>query len=525
MIHVILVDDEEIITNGLVDFVRWKSYDMEVVGVAGDGKKALSLVKELFPDVVITDIKMPFLDGLEFMKEARKIIPDGLFVFISGYDNFHYAQSAIRLGAYDYILKPIDIDHFHDLLNRILLEFKKKTQVTKKNQSSIYGMRKDFFIELLYNDITQEEIKDRVKVHDLGLYSWLQVVLFQLHCQPSEKVNISNVLIEIGNRVYNEPMPPLIQIGKCEFLAVCMGKGKIETQDIVHSLLKETRIVLENIGYDVTAGIGTMENHLHLIHRSFQSAKSSLNRKFVIGKNIDIYFEHQIISEKRGLEVEILHRPITEIVQDVKYLKRKSLKKKLDDMEDKIKQFGDPYHNAQIVVTDIFLAALNILHDMEIPVQELFPNPIQENIAFLKSETIEEVFGKLYNLLSAIMTHIEEKKPEKNYVFGQKSKEYIDLNYMRPDLSLAEVAYTSCLSTNYFTMVFKAYFNKTFVEYVTDIRINMAKELLLLSDLKVYEISYKIGYENPSYFSSVFKKKTGFTPNNFRNYTFHSKDF
>ena len=513
MIKVILIDDEEIITKGLVDFVDWNELNMKVVGVANDGRKGLALIESMKPEVVITDIKMPHLDGLDFMAAAKKIIPGGIFVIVSGHDNFHYAQKAIRLGAFDYVLKPIDLDLFQNLLRDISNRLKN----TVPEGNSV----KEFYTNLIYNENNLDEISMRAKMLGLNEYRWHQVVLFDIDVSDIEIANLNIILEKMKSEFVRDTASIFKQISNNQFISVCSAARKIDIEDCVSIMLKSVRQYFNNMNYRETAGVGLLVQELGDLQRSYNTAGNSLRNRYILGRDIDIYYDPQNNSETHLYKIDDHQKYIDTIITHIKYLRRNNLKENIAILKEKIGNSFEPQQNVNIFVTEILSGAVKLLEESKIPIQSLDVNPMHINIELLKSETIDEAFEGLLSILDQIMRFLNENKSEKKHIFEMRVRDLVEANYMRPEFSLSEAAEHTSFSPNYFTMLFKDCFSKTFVEYLTDIRLDKAKELLLLSDLKISKISLRTGYDNPSYFSSVFKKKTGFTPNDFRNYAFN----
>jgi two-component system, response regulator YesN len=299
---------------------------------------------------------------------------------------------------------------------------------------------------------------------------------------------------------------------------ICLNTSFQELTRFVENCLHEIRNNFKQFGILATSGVGMYEESLETLDKAFHTAKISLDKKFVMGKDIDIFFDRIAQSELTCETMDLHHEQfIKKLVQDIKYGNLDSLHKVLNAIENTIKRSRNPLNSAQVIITDIFYAIYNILNDLNLPADNLSRNPIKESLFIMNLETVDDISLHIKQYLIEIVHLINSGKQGKYHNLKVKTKEYVGKNYTRTSLSLCEVAEHCCLSQNYFTMIFKEVYDKTFIEYLTEIRIDKAKELLFLSDLKIYEISLRVGYENPSYFSTIFKKTTGFTPNDFRN--------
>jgi two-component system, response regulator YesN len=201
VIKVLLVDDEEMIRQGIADSIDWEKLNMKVIGHAEDGEDALIIFNEHTPQLILTDIKMPFMDGLELVEKVKSQNPDTYIIIISGYDEFHYAQKAIKLGAHDFILKPIDLDDLEKMLSKISQDYDSKLHkeneekvLKEKVDNSLHILQASFLKDLLFSNVDPDSIAEKVKELQIKEASYGNVLLFKV----DENENTKNVLSNLS---------------------------------------------------------------------------------------------------------------------------------------------------------------------------------------------------------------------------------------------------------------------------------------------------------------------------------------
>lgn len=527
MLKVILVDDEEISRNKLKRIITSQKLAVEIIGMAEDGEEALELINEDVPDLVITDIRMPFLDGLELMTKVKCTYPYVYFIFISGHDEFKYAHKAIKLGAYDYILKPINGEYLAEKINSIIIERKMDNQQKERITESSMILRKQFINDLLYNKISDEKIIDKLKDLEISMNRFCIAIVIQMDdyysvmhdLDKNQQRTLLGSFYDLSKEFAGDGYLLHKFTGDLGELIICISAIdnhilKTVKQNILIGLREQAD--LEN-RYTVTAGIGLIQPSLATLSDSFSQAMESLNYKFIIGENKDIYFERLTgadIKQNRSKEFDFDMENLTtqiglcnknEVSSAIKVLLEKVIKNQVFSI-----------HHVQMIITDIYLSSIRTLASSGGTINEVFTNAVDVYENMMEKETAEKLIIEVNSVLSRIMDYILLKRDGKYDHIIVRAKSFISKNFNRSDLSLNEVASASNMSSCYFAVIFKQEVGKTFIEYLTLIRIEKAKELLTISGMRSYEISYKIGYENPTYFSSIFKRTTGLTPTEYR---------
>lgn len=532
MIKVVLVDDEVIIREGIKSEINWEALGMEVVGVAEDGEEALELIEKTQPDIIITDVKMPFMDGLQLVEKIKPNYKNTYIVIISGHDEFEYAQKAIKLGAYDYILKPIDLDY----LKEILLKIRSDEEIRKKKENEIDLIKQKaavnlpllkerFFEDVIYRRIEPESLSSALANLGFDKKCCCVAAIVQIddyniitHDMDEERkttlnIGFYNIIKEIKldnnvialSRKYDEYVICIMD----KFKEILKTKGS-DICNKIHS--RANKLAL----YSVTISVGNYYDSIQFLNKSYNEALHALNFKFVVGKGKVIYFSDNVYVTQNG-QVNIEYS-ILDLISSIKLCDKKLATEKLKKMIETINTKGsNSYLFIQIIVSNIYVELLKLIKESGGTVDEVLKNSIDIYKGIMGRQTLEEIMNDLLHIISKIIDYMDMKRSGNFNLELEKAKEFIRQNYMNDNLTLESVANIINMSPSYFSFVFKQKSGRPFIDFLTNVRIEKAKELLLLSDYKSYEISYMVGYDNPTYFSTIFKKLIKLSPTEYRN--------
>ena len=532
MLKVFLVEDESVIRDGLRDNIPWQQYGFQFVGEAADGEMALPLIRKTRPDVLITDIKMPFMDGLSLSRIVSKEFPKTKIVIISGYDDFEYARQAIEVGVDQFLLKPIT----RLMLKKTLLELKEKIeqewdkndyQIQYQTEMHVYEQfsRRRFMEKVLTGELTVKEIYEEASKLSLEITApCYNLLLFYLQ----------------------EKNPDLSGEGMEDFMR--------KQDEVLHYFLRHPEYLLfrwNASSYGVlirseTAQIGELTEKGLAHIRDFCTDQEHLEWYVAEGNPVE---RLSLLPEcYRQVNHYFAYRFI---MPDLHVLSEVTLEDYLNSQEEQNIDSVDPSTMAQEVIRD-FLEHGNEseIHDfVESYLQSIsralksrmFRAYVVLNIRFTtiayveslgasKEEYMEkigdyaqemniepdEVPAYFVNMLQAAFEIREQESNSQNKKLISRALAYIDENYMHDSLSLNTVAAEAEVSANYLSAVFSQNMKKTFVEYVTEKRMEKAKKLLKSTALSSGEIAAQVGYKDSHYFSFVFKKTQGMSPREYR---------
>lgn len=532
MYKLLIVDDEELVRNAVIKKLDWTDIGFDLVEQAEDGEQALEIALNLKPDVVLTDVRMPFMDGLELSERLSHELPYTKIILLSGHDEFEYVQKAIKIGVLDYILKPIHSANLTKLLKKVKAELdtenaEKEKLLKLKNQlhQSLPLLKERFFNSLINNSINEKELEKQLGYLEITFWGDSFIVCV------SEIDNL-NVLSEANDPEYiallNFSILNIISelIGSAgvafnDFynrqIIIFSGSGINLTQmeeDIYNKLLQ----IKENIGkylkITVSIGIGSIANNVKNVNTSYNDALFALDHKIILGKNKIFNFNDS------GYKSSNLYFPIDKINALLSRLKLESVSEITKCLDNFFKELAELKNitsdNIKVILFEVVSGIQKIL--IELKSESDQPYTLDFNIYndISKYDTLEDLKVVILKFIINTCKYISTFRNMRNLNIVEKAKQCINDNYYMEELSLNYIAGIVSVSPGYLSILFKKETGENFVEYITRTRMEKAKELLKTTDMKAYEVAYKVGYSDPHYFSISFKKYTGFNPSDYK---------
>jgi two-component system response regulator YesN len=520
---VFLVEDEVVTREGIRDNVDWKGNGFEFSGEATDGDMALPLIQAIKPDVLITDIKMPFMDGLQLCKIIRERMPWVKVVILSGHDEFEYAQEAIELGVNEYLLKPITVQEMHKVLHKIVAQLdheKNEQENLKKLQEQLEEnqplLRDQLLLQIVTGAISSTEAIERGQPLGLDLVARLySIIILKIEMRDrSEKfdyVEYKQVQRIVSGLIGNNPDIYLLKKDWEELVLLIKGNIPQYLEEESKLLLGSIKTELEKTDTQYSIGVGSQKNRIADIYQSFLEAFVSIQNTADLEKGT----ANQAVEKAELLKI---NKSAVETYLNC------GVKEDCEDFFNSyIQPLGETALKSYLIKNYIFMdVALgtaklvsNLGGNIDIIIPEL--NSIETILANIKTiDQFKEITCKI--LVKVLSFRDSQTSGQHTKVIGQ-AKEYIEQHYMEPNLSLYEIASQVNLSSSHFSVVFSQGTCQTFKEYLTTKRISKAKEMLRSTSLSSNDISYQVGFNDPHYFSYVFKKNTGFSPTEFRSQT------
>ena len=530
-IRIFLVEDEVIIRNGIKRRIDWEAEGYDFAGEASDGELAYPLILKEKPDILITDIRMPFMDGLELSRLVKEKLPDIQILLLTGFEEFEYAKEAIRIGVTEYLLKPISSAKLLEVLGKVSEKIRKEREEKELLLRYSMEMRENterdkmrFFNQLLWGNLSMSQIVEEGERFGLELSaSCYQIVLFKI-LQNAEYQEESENLIRAYDQMerMTESVP-----GVCEFQREMDGWAFLVMADDEEQLKKREKALEDKLTetmkhwprLEYFGASGTPVFRCRNLRDSFKEADRIFASRFVLAPN-------QIVDQVKTVRKETDDFQMKGIVQ-VGSL-RTMLNKFLNNgtMEE-VEAFCDAY----LQQLDQDNLASNILR------QYLIVDSSAEILGFAKKLSPDEEVEKEAENLKNVIQNLHSAHEIHNYLVEflkktldlrdavsgrkytdlmEKAKKEIEESYMTEDISLNSVAVSVGMSPSYFSSVFSKEMGMTFVEYLTQIRMTKAKEYLMCSPMKMGEIAFEVGYRDPHYFSYIFKKTQGCSPKEYR---------
>jgi two-component system response regulator YesN len=518
--RVFFVEDEIVTREGIRDNVDWKACGFEFCGEAPDGEMALPLLQTAKPDVLITDIKMPFMDGLQLCKIVRERMPSVKIVILSGHDEFEYAQQAIKLGVTEYLLKPVTVQDLHNVLQKVAaqLEQERREQEDLRRlrdqvEENRAALRERLLLKLVVGAIPSAEAIDKGQLLGLDLVArcYLVVIIKIELADRSEQFDYDEyqqVQQIMSGLVENNPDAFLLKKDWRELVLLMKGSTGEYVEEERDLLLELIRREVKGTRYQLTFGVGTPKTRIADIYQSFVEALIHIQN----ATNEDRVGPSNVVDKAELLKVD---------KSAVESFLRCGVKEDFDKFFDAfIQPLGGTalksYLIKNYIFVDVVLATVKFVNELGGNIDQVIPELDSIETVLTNIRTIEQLRIQAQRILVSALTFRDSQTKSQYAGMIRRVKEYIDHHYMDPNLSLNDVATQVNLSPSHFSVVFSQETCKTFREYLTEIRIKKAKELLRTTTLRSAEISYQVGYNDPHYFSFVFRKNMGLSPSEFR---------
>ena len=535
-IRVFLVEDEIVIRNGIKNSIEWEKEGYSFVGEASDGELAYPMILAEKPDILITDIRMPFMDGLELSRLVKQELPDIKILILSGYDEFEYAKEAIRIGVTEYLLKPISSAKLLETLQKvrisILQEREDRELLRKYSEEMRENMEQDkqrFFERMVSGEISMAEALDAGKKFGMNLSARMyQVILFRILYevnQPRKTAMIAEAEATVTEAVEEKPYVYGFYRGFDGWAFLLTADDETQMKARTSEFCRKLKSNMSRWNHlEYFGGVGNMVPRLRELRRAFREAEKAFAARFTMEPNRIVSIEDLISDQKMNDMDNFEMRSFGDVKRT-----RGMLEKFLNSgTMDEVECFVDAYVKEtpednlrstlmrQYIIMDIYIVIMSFCEKLELSDEKL-----KEETKDLKStiETISTIEAMTEYLVAFLKRAIEIRDTVSGKRYAdiiEAAKTQIASHYMSDEISLNSVAVSVGMSPSYFSSVFSREVGKTFVEYLTETRMEKAKEYLMCSSMKTSEIGYEVGYKDPHYFSYIFKKTQGCSPKEYR---------
>lgn len=529
-VSIYLVDDEDIILKGLRTQIDWEKLGVSLCGYALNAGDALEDIKKMLPDIILTDIKMPDISGLDLIRESIISSPYSKYIILSGYGEFEYARAAISLGVCEFLLKPVDVDILAQAVVKVRDQVIKervarnaKINLESQLSEGLPFLKNWFFHLLEHSGLDDVQILHKIKNYKAELeQGFCNAVVVELYNpRDGENLNSQNLL-----RIFHTSEDILRRRGNCKFISF------FETNFFIFLLSYDKSHSLEYCTKDVFG----FTNNL----KSFYDNHLRFNYCIGIGKPCDSFME--LGASYDDAMVACAHRFYLEdnqiiYIKDVEPFKKENYHLKLPDLYTRFAtsvKVGDD-SNACGLITEILSTVNELLPEEQKTIcRELLThmytavNEVDAQLGYMimklnpwteiETKNTTEVVNYMTSIVLSFTKQIHNLHMDKNRDIAQKVKELIHENYNK-DIGLEWLAEKTFFSPCYISSVFSKQFGITFKDYLTQVRIEEAKKLLLSGKYRIYEVSRMVGYNDQRYFSQIFKRMTGFTPVKFQRYS------
>ena len=531
MLKVFLAEDEFIIREGIKNNIDWQAHGYEFCGEASDGELAFPLIQKTRPDILITDIKMPFVDGLALSRLVKKELPETEIIILSGYEEFDYAKEAIQIGVARYLLKPINGETLLqeiDSVAEIILGKQKEKEIREKYQKEMEENslrdQMDLFQHLVTGDCSMEELLSVADKLDLKIMApWYSIVLLKIQSMKHDYEEYSGSIVVVDERIAKLAEPEHVLI----FDRALEGRAFLFKADSEEELLayqkeylgdvKEVLSGYANLRY--FGGIGTPVNRLREIPASFEDASHAFAHRYLVAESCILdssLLMQEGAAEQEDFRISAVNPEQIDRAKMQEFLRTGDL--------DEVIYFVDEFFGKldggamksrifrQYITMDAYFSIADFLKGLGLQKDEI-EAPDQDSSILQDEKSAMDYIVRIMN--KALV--LREKKASSRYEdVVSEVIHYIEDNYAQEELSLNLLASHVNFSPNHLSMIFSQQTGQTLIRYLTDYRMNRAKELLRCSSKKSSVISMEVGYKDPHYFSYLFKKTQGMTPTQYR---------
>ncbi len=529
MYKVLLVDDEALTREAISENIRWEEMGFEFLGSCENGKEAMERIRKTPPDLLLTDINMPYVDGLELARYAHENYPDTRTVIISGYDEFEYAKQAVRYQVMEYILKPVTPTELMEMLARArasLDERSMRSRTLKKLKGAYVSnrpfLRGRFLNSLLRGNERPEGLEEKMEELEISLsgrfYNTAIVEgddlspFLNRYAEVRDELALFSIYNITQELIEQRGMGSVFQDMDGRTVVIFCGSGEegVLREKMETALEEVRRTIFRLLSIETTVGMGELVTDIQRLHQSFDKAKEAMELKFFQGGNqilhaaapgksqgpfaieVPLWASRTVLAIKTGNEAEI-EQNVKAFAQEIR--------------DSHINRNRSILYVQNLLLTVIGMTNLTEEKENQIMGEERdLMNRIDsyEHLTDMAQGVIE-----LFCRISALLS-------EQRDTYGKKQAllalEYIEKNYRNSEVNLNSVCSYLAMSTSYFSTLFKGHTGETFIEALTKKRMEKAKELLEHTALKTYEVAAEVGYGDPHYFSIAFKKFAGKTP-------------
>lgn len=531
MLKVFLAEDEFIIREGIKNNIDWQAHGYEFCGEASDGELAFPLIQKTRPDILITDIKMPFVDGLALSRLVKKELPETEIIILSGYEEFDYAKEAIQIGVARYLLKPINGETLLqeiDSVAEIILGKQKEKEIREKYQKEMEENslrdQMDLFQHLVTGDCSMEELLSVADKLDLKIMApWYSIVLLKIQSMKHDYEEYSGSIVVVDERIVKLAEPEHVLI----FDRALEGRAflfKADSEDELLAYQKEylgdvKEVLSSYMNLRYFGGIGTPVNRLREIPASFEDASHAFAHRYLVAESCILdssLLMQEGAAEQEDFRISAVNPEQIDRTKMQEFLRTGDL--------DEVVYFVDEFFGKldggamksrifrQYITMDAYFSIVDFLKGLGLQKDEI-EAPDQDS-SILQDE--KSAMDYIVRIMEKALVLREKKASSRYEDVVSEVIHYIEDNYAQEELSLNLLASHVNFSPNHLSMIFSQQTGQTLIRYLTDYRMNRAKELLRCSSKKSSVISMEVGYKDPHYFSYLFKKTQGMTPTQYR---------
>ena len=503
--------------------------EIEIVGECENGEEALTFIALDKPDIIITDIEMPVMDGFELARNVLLSYPEIKIVFSSLYDEFEYAKKALYLNNYGYILKPIDEEELHSCLMHVIRDIeseysnsRQRSYLEKVLESHIPKLSENLLLDLLKgNAVSREEVSRKLELYriDLGR-PYFRLILGEVDDPPygakggdrnTQAAAMAEIIGEAAVLPGDGTKALAVNYGSGRFVVILNGKSADDTNRRTDKFGEDISRGCSDAGISLSLAVSSLGRDIMELATLLQGCSEAISLKYSLGKGSIIKCESL---PDLSMEIDIDKEQLLPIVQRLIYTRDREICEVLDSLLNRYRKKASP-ESLKGFCFDLVSVIRESLHDGANGVEHLIPQDLLIYDTLASFDCLSDAGNWLKELLQNVRTSISSRNESRHGELIRTIKTYVKEHYTL-NIGLDDIAGETGYSPNYINLIFKQHSQLTIPEYISNLRIERAKELLGDPELKIYSISQMLGFSNSAYFCRVFKKKLGLTPQVYR---------
>ncbi len=535
MMNIMIIDDEFYFREALKISLPWRELGFYICGEAKNGKDALEKVELLNPDIMIVDINMPIIDGLELIQNVKKRGINCKFIILTGHSEFNYAKQAVQLGVNNYILKPVNEEELKNSLFQIKNIIEKEANIKievdslKQQVNDSLPLLKDKFLnEILQGSLLLNRAENIKKMEYLSInYQSDCYVIVTIELDYDENSGWDNEEKQLWkyavSNISSEILEENFTFDKCydseDRICIIVGYKSVENSSDLNSLLESRlelirALIYKHLNFTITVGIGSEKKDVFDISESYKEAIVALKSKLTAGKNRIIFYNSLADSNMKGIIFSGEHR--NQLLLNMRIADEEEVQKIISKIFLKIRDENIHHQILFVVCIEIVAVCLESVLEMGLCFDDIFPGNQFNIIEQIQSKkSIDEMEKWIHEVFKHVLESIKKNKISKTSKLIDEVKKYIDQNYQNDQLSVEEIAKSLYVNYAHLSFVFKRDTGITINEYLTDLRIEKAKELFDSGNTLVLDVAKKVGYADSNYFGKCFKKYYGLAPSKY----------
>lgn len=518
---VVLVDDEEQVRVRISNIIN-KTVDFEVVGIASNGQDAFELVEQYTPDIVMTDISMPYVDGIDLTKLIRRDYPKTMVVFLTGFDEFDYAKEAVELDVFKYLMKPLDKAQAYAFLDDLKrkLDEQRSALYDKKRLDEAYETSKPLLIEnqfriLLHFDKLNNEVYEAFKVHDINLENGqFAVCLIGLDSgnafRKTERIRVFLLnLIPMLKNTYEQ----VYSFNTASGLALVINHPSLSPSALESTLGEIKQRTDDFMDNSINIGVSDIFDDFLTFPKRFDEAARALSYSSYL--NLGGVIFHTDITGKDTITLSLSREMETHMEQVIKFGDDQSVHRLFDKVLVPKTDAANSLLNQEYYIVNITSVIVRFAESLDLSIDDLMEEDFL-NTLFTK-QTLKEALDYAKEAVMNLRKKKGQETKDSSKELMDKILHYMEEHYADTDIHMEKLCDTFAISVSYLSALFKKHTHTTFSKHLIHLRIEKAKELIRYTSQKVTEVARHVGYSDVYHFSHSFKKKTGMSPKEYRN--------